>query len=493
MIHNHFNMTSEIEDAELVARSLAGNRDAFGLIVSRYQNLVCSLAYSATGSLPQSEDVSQETFVTAWRQLPDLREPGRLRSWLCGIARNLSRRALRQQGREPAHAAESLEVADESPATEPLPAEQAINREEAAIMWRALEGIPEIYREPLILFYREQQSIERVAAALELSEDAVKQRLSRGRKMLQEQVAAFVEGALRLSAPGPALAATVLAALPLTMASSAKAAGMGAAAKGTAAAKVGGMLGILSAFLVPLGIIGGFFGLLAGARMAPTKKQRRDGMWGIFFWIGLVMMAFIGQGILSTIGHRHYWDQSEWTFNMTTFWWFYAMTLLVTMIVMMHRQLNQQRSENAAKDLTRADEQKSLTASLFQVVGMNVLAFTSMINLAWHAHDRLGFTVAITAMLASTAWGIWQVRRKAISKERRGWMQAGIVWVVLFAMLNWRVDVWLAAGMHTSLDYAQVMLPMTMVHLLTLALVAVAGVVFVMTKPKSAARSAIRN
>ena len=56
-------------DAELVSGSLAGNRDAFGQIVARYQSLVCSLAFSATGSLSQSEDLAQETFVKVWRSL----------------------------------------------------------------------------------------------------------------------------------------------------------------------------------------------------------------------------------------------------------------------------------------------------------------------------------------------------------------------------------------------------------------------------------------
>jgi len=46
-------------DSELVQRSLLGDREAFGQIVSRYQALICSLAYSATGSLSQSEDLAQ--------------------------------------------------------------------------------------------------------------------------------------------------------------------------------------------------------------------------------------------------------------------------------------------------------------------------------------------------------------------------------------------------------------------------------------------------
>ena len=72
----NFRMTSRVNhnDAELVGASLSGNRDAFGQIVSRYQSLVCSLAFSATGSLSQSEDLAEETFVVAWKQLVHLRD-----------------------------------------------------------------------------------------------------------------------------------------------------------------------------------------------------------------------------------------------------------------------------------------------------------------------------------------------------------------------------------------------------------------------------------
>jgi RNA polymerase sigma factor (sigma-70 family) len=246
-------------DAELVGESLAGNRDAFGQIITRYQSLVCSLAYSATGSLSQSEDVAQETFVAAWQQLADLREPHKLRAWLCGIARNLIGKTLRRQGREPSHAAEPLAAANESPAAEPLPSEHLISCEEEAILWRSIERIPETYREPLVLFYREHQSIESVAQNLELTEDAVKQRLSRGRKMLHEQVLAFVEGALEKTSPGKNFTLGVLAALPMGIAS-AKAATVGAAlAKGGAAAKgvmtvgsLGGLLAMLGGFYVSL-------------------------------------------------------------------------------------------------------------------------------------------------------------------------------------------------------------------------------------------------
>ena len=155
----------EISDVDLVAESLSGDRDAFGEIVERYQTLIASLAYCATGNVGQSEDLAQETFVSAWKQLAKLREPAKLRSWLCSITRFLVSKELRRQGHEPIHEAESLDALDEWSAPEPLPPDHAISREELSLLWRSLERIPPAYREPLVLFYREHQSIEAVARA----------------------------------------------------------------------------------------------------------------------------------------------------------------------------------------------------------------------------------------------------------------------------------------------------------------------------------------
>ena len=274
MMANATNPIRENTDAELVALSRTGDRDAFGRIVARYQSLVCSLAYNATGSLAQSEDLAQETFIAAWKQLGEVREPEKLRPWLCGITRNLINNHFRRQGREPSESGEPIDAASELPTLSPQPAEAAISREEEAILWRSLQKIPGIYREPMILFYREQQSVERVAQALELSEDAVKQRLARGRKLLHEQVAAFVEGALRQSTPGRAFTFGVLAALPL-YATSAKAATVGAlAAKGSTLASATGVVAVFNLLLGPfVGLLGAYFGARAGIESARTPRE----------------------------------------------------------------------------------------------------------------------------------------------------------------------------------------------------------------------------
>jgi RNA polymerase sigma factor (sigma-70 family) len=277
-------------DAELVAQSRDGSREAFTQIVARYQSLVCSLAYSATGSLSQSEDLAQDTFVTAWKQLAGLREPGKLRAWLCGITRNLINNSRRKQGREPSYRAESLEEIAENHSPEPLPVERAISNEEAAILWRSLEQIPEIYREPLVLFYREHQSIAAVAQSLELSEDAVQQRLSRGRKLLQQQVLAFVEGTLERTGPGREFTLGVVAALPLLATTTTVATAGTVAAQSGATAKAAGLGGFVQAMLkviLPVGFfvsLGGWLGYKMGRDAAGQSPQQRESVarfWNI--------------------------------------------------------------------------------------------------------------------------------------------------------------------------------------------------------------------
>src|SRR2546430_7776204 len=279
-----------ITDAELVAACLGGDREAFSRIVERYQRLLCSLAYSATGSLSESEDLAQEAFVDAWRQLRTLREPEKLRPWLCGILRYKVGRLRRSEGQEPVRQAEALELTEEMPTGEKPAADIAMDKEEQAILWSALERVPELYREPLILYYREHRSVEHVAAALDLTEDAVKQRLARGRKILQERVLSFVEGALSRSTPGRVFTLGVLAALP-AMATPAKAAGIGvAAAHGSLMAKSTGLAALLASIS---GAVSAVLNLRAHPDPGPAPRGQRALVKKtlVFFFWALVLLG----------------------------------------------------------------------------------------------------------------------------------------------------------------------------------------------------------
>jgi RNA polymerase sigma factor (sigma-70 family) len=266
-------------DAELVENCLTTGTDAFSEIVTRYQSLICALTYNATGSVARSEDLAQEVFLVAWKELGQLREPAKLRAWLCGIARRLTAKTLDRETREPACAAELL--VDEHHAPEAGPAEQAISREEEAILWRTLEQIPETYREPLILFYRDGQSPQEIAAALELTEETARQRLSRGRKMLHEQVAQFVETMLRQTTPGRAFTLAVMLSLPALHKAAAITVGATtthgtAAAKGAAVAKGLVGAGVHVVLVGPiLGLLTAWQGVRVGLETARSERERR--------------------------------------------------------------------------------------------------------------------------------------------------------------------------------------------------------------------------
>src|SRR5436853_3158122 len=130
-------------DAELVAASRAGNREAFGQIVRRYAGLISGLIYSSCGDLSASEDIAQETFLAAWKSLSGLREPQKLAAWLCQIARHRMLDQNRESARENARLARAITKYDATDS--PRPDEQAMSAEEREVLWKSLAEIGEPY------------------------------------------------------------------------------------------------------------------------------------------------------------------------------------------------------------------------------------------------------------------------------------------------------------------------------------------------------------
>lgn len=229
---------STATDADLIALALGGRREAFGTLVTRYESAVCAVAFSRLGNAAASEDVAQETFLIAWRKLGDVaRTPAKLAPWLCGIARNVARGRRRKEAREVPDAA-----LDERVGARPASALDAmIGREAEALVWGALAEIPERYREPLVLHYRCGKSIREVARTLDLSEDAAKQRLSRGRKLLRTEVEQITTRVLEDGKPSKRVLAGVMAGLPVGSAPTAGSAksGFGLGTAGAIAAGLG--------------------------------------------------------------------------------------------------------------------------------------------------------------------------------------------------------------------------------------------------------------
>lgn len=291
---NLFNRQPSIanaNDSSLVMYSLGGDRDAFCQIVTRYQNLLCSLAYSAVGDFKHSEDIAQDVFVDAWKKLDTLQEPAKLKAWLCGMLRFKVSHFHRKEKNQPIKNAQEIEtqedIAQENSALEA----QTINAQEQEMLWRVLDSIDDTYREPLVLFYREQQSIARVAEELDLSPDTVKQRLSRGRNILKKAMSTFVEDALKSSKPGVAFTTAVMG-IVSSIAPPAKAAALGAgAAKASSVFKLTTILTFLAAFS---GLISTFFGLRSGLDLSRTERERKLNYKSVSLFIGFVIIYIIG-------------------------------------------------------------------------------------------------------------------------------------------------------------------------------------------------------
>ena len=224
------------DNAALLAASRLGQVDAFGTLVERYQNLVCAVAYSRTGDRALSEDVAQETFLTAWRRLDTLRQPDRLPSWLLGIARNLSSKARRKHRRE--HLGEDPVDGADADSTQASPLDALLSRETDSALWAALARLSPTYREALILFYREERSVAEVAGGLGLSEAAARQRLSRGRAALAAALSEREEHALEAGRLGKSFTGVVVAAVAATVAAGSASAVVSAAAAASAASSV---------------------------------------------------------------------------------------------------------------------------------------------------------------------------------------------------------------------------------------------------------------
>src|SRR5262249_35149284 len=154
-----------------------------------YQRAVYAVAFSNVRDRALSDDLSQDTFVAAWRGLAELRDVARLPAWLCGIARNLARDACKRRRREETGDVPEVETA-------PTPFDAVTDPAPERLITAALARVPDVYREPLVLYYYEQRSVDEVARLLGITASTANKRLSRGRRYLADHVTAIVERGL---------------------------------------------------------------------------------------------------------------------------------------------------------------------------------------------------------------------------------------------------------------------------------------------------------
>jgi RNA polymerase sigma-70 factor (ECF subfamily) len=170
-------------DSQLVELALIGHDDAFRVLVDRYKGSVYACAYALTRRPADAADVTQETFIRFHKHLKQFDRHRELKPYLMTIAANtaktwLAKQASRREVREPDAVIDR--VADHRPA----PGIDVAQRERRQVVRTFLDKLPETMRRICVMFYLGEQSCRDVAAALGMTENAVKVNLHRARKRL---------------------------------------------------------------------------------------------------------------------------------------------------------------------------------------------------------------------------------------------------------------------------------------------------------------------
>ncbi|NIR02104.1 MAG: sigma-70 family RNA polymerase sigma factor, partial [Gemmatimonadales bacterium] len=184
---------------ELVERAQRGDLEAFGRLVGRFQDAVFGTAYSLLGDFHKAQDIAQESFIRAWRNLEGLREPGSFPGWLFRITRNCCLDFLRRRNPDPLPLSGVEMPASDVP---PAPKELADAEMRGAVL-DAIRSLSEPHRLATTLFYIDGYSVREVAEFLDVPAGTVKSRLHDARNKLRERMVAMVEDELKGSRPGP--------------------------------------------------------------------------------------------------------------------------------------------------------------------------------------------------------------------------------------------------------------------------------------------------
>jgi len=177
--------------ADLVTRVCQGDADAFRLIFERYSRPVISFIYDMVNDRGLAEELTQETFVRAYRAIHTMRAETKLSTWLFGIARNVARESLRSRARAISH----VDLADKSVMDlsdkKPAPVEGVLSKELNDLIRRSLAALDEDKRLVFTLKVLHQCSYEEIATITGFSMAKLKTDLHRARAEMRKKISPY--------------------------------------------------------------------------------------------------------------------------------------------------------------------------------------------------------------------------------------------------------------------------------------------------------------
>lgn len=189
-----------IADSEFVDRLRKGDAEAFDTLVTRYSSDIYSLLYRMTEDAEEAGDLTQETFLSALKSIKSFRGEAELKTWLFRIALNHSRNRYRWWKRRKRSETMSLNkpIGDGTATLSDLIADDGETPEQAVLrlerrqrLMAAVNALPEIFRETVVLCDIEGLGYEEIAQALNINIGTVKSRLARAREQLRKRLTDF--------------------------------------------------------------------------------------------------------------------------------------------------------------------------------------------------------------------------------------------------------------------------------------------------------------
>lgn len=187
---------SEAPDAELVRTFLEAERDAFPVLVERYQTRLLNFIYRTIGDRERAEDLVQETFIRVYRHLHRFDTSKKFSTWIYTIASNLAKNELRNRSRNPVVLFQTIKKAWEAD-HRPLQWEDNTQRPDdlyrkrhlREVIEQAIHELPEHHRVVFVLREMEGKTYEEIAEITGVNLGTVKSRLNRARNNFASIVA----------------------------------------------------------------------------------------------------------------------------------------------------------------------------------------------------------------------------------------------------------------------------------------------------------------
>lgn len=181
-------MQSKLTDIELIQRTLKSDQQAYALLVKRYERYVFTLALRFTKSREDAEEVAQDSFIKVYKSLGGFKQEARFSTWLYTIVYTTAMTSLRKRKANIVALDDEsnfMQIADFTVIND---ANTAESRSRSYYLNKAIRQLPADDATVLTLFYHAEQSLEEIAAIMNIETNGVKIKLFRARKRLKEKL-----------------------------------------------------------------------------------------------------------------------------------------------------------------------------------------------------------------------------------------------------------------------------------------------------------------